>query len=134
AHPVHAGGSQIIIFPLDPRPVQLVGNDPACVPIPPVVKSADMIDVAVGGNNMPDPGRLKTQGSNVLFYLFNSISYACIYQNETALCIHKIDICILRTGQLRSPHRIDSIADGDCFAHCTSPFSSSSFNLNALSF
>lgn len=78
-NPVHAGGRQLIILALYASPVQFMGNDLAAVLIPPEVKSSDMIDVAVGGNNMPDLCWLGAQRSDVLFYLIISISYTSVY-------------------------------------------------------
>ena len=78
-NPVHAGGRQLIILALYASPVQFMGNDLAAVLIPPEVKSSDMIDVAVGGNNMPDLCWLGAQRSDVLLYLIISISYTSVY-------------------------------------------------------
>ena len=60
------------------------------------MQSADMIDMAMGGDDIPDLCRLQSMGSNIPFYLIVSVSHAGIYQDQTALCIDKIDICILR--------------------------------------
>jgi len=119
---IHAGGGEQLVLALYPRPIQLMGDDLGAVLLFPGVKAADVIDMAVGGDYMPELGRLPAYGPYVLLDSLLAVAYASVDHHQLQSGIDHIDTGVLRSREARASHGVDAIADGLGLAHgyCTS--------------
>ena len=75
----------------------------ASVAFLPEGQASDMVDVAMRSNNMPDPGRLKSQGPDIIFDSARGVADAGIDHHQLAISIYQIDVSIFRRREAGPP-------------------------------
>ena len=135
---IHACRSEEIVLPLDSGPVHLVGDDLGAVLLFPGVKAADVVDMAMGGDDMPDLSRLPAHGPYVLLDSLLAVAYTGIDHHQLRPGIDHIDVGVLRGGEARASHGVDPIANRLGLAHrsftssCWQDMTSSIYTVSAF--
>ena len=73
-----------------------MGDDLGAIAFLPGRQAADVIDMAMSGDDMPDGSRLQAQRSDIVLDSVDPIANARIDHHQLGPGIHKIDECVLR--------------------------------------